>query len=75
MVMMTGLGRCLYCIRGGTLYRVDPSMFDRWKLSDDWEGAWAIASTGKKLFVLKGDALHEVNPDTVKSDDVIFDDW
>ena len=78
MVLMVAHGRFLYCIRGSTMFKVDPSKFDRWKLSDNWEGARAMTSSGKKLFVLKGDALHVVNPDTGESDDVIldgFDDW
>ena len=74
MDLMAAHGRYLFCIRGSTLYRVDPAKFDRWKLSDEWEGARAMTSSGKRLFVLKGDALHVVNPDTGESDDVIFDD-
>jgi hypothetical protein len=60
------------------MFKVDSAKFDRWTLSDSWAGARAMTSSGKKLYVLKGDALHVVNPDTGESDDVIldgFDDW
>ena len=39
MVLMVGHGRFLFCIYGGTLYRVDPTTSDRWPLSEGWEGA------------------------------------
>ncbi|HEY73050.1 MAG: hypothetical protein B6I35_03790 [Anaerolineaceae bacterium 4572_32.2] len=75
MVQMTGHGKYLYCIRDGALYRIDLKKFDRQRLSGDWEEVWAIASNRRRLYILQGNTLCEVNSDTGDRDDVILDDF
>ena len=74
MTLMVGHGRFLFCVYGGTLYRVDPVTSDRWALSDGWEGARSIASNGKALYVVQGKVLFQVDPNTGHRDLTVLDD-